>query len=111
MITRFTKIQLLIFAIITLIGGAFVGGRYAKIDRLVVDRSYAVTAQFSDSGGIFAGAQVTYRGIPVGTVDRLELTEDGVDVVLAIDNEWDDIPAGTTLSWSTVQTSVVDEAP
>ena len=45
MITRFTKIQLLIFAIITLIGGAFVGGRYAKIDRLVVDRSYAVTAQ------------------------------------------------------------------
>ena len=26
-------------------------------------------------------------------------------------NEYDDIPAGTTLSWSTVHTSVVDNAP
>ena len=92
MITRFTKIQLLIFAIITLIGGAFVGGRYAKIDRLVVDRSYAVTAQFSDSGGIFAGAQVTYRGIPVGTVDELQFADGGVKAVLDIENSAPDIP-------------------
>jgi phospholipid/cholesterol/gamma-HCH transport system substrate-binding protein len=91
-ITRFTKIQLLIFAIITLIGGAFVGGRYAKIDRLVVDRSYAVTAQFSDSGGIFAGAQVTYRGIPVGTVDELRFGGGGVKAVLDIEDSAPDIP-------------------
>ena len=40
MISRLTKIQLVIFAIVTVLGGAFVGGRYAQIDRLVVDRSF-----------------------------------------------------------------------
>ncbi len=73
MISRLTKIQLVIFAIVTVLGGAFVGGRYAQVDRLVVDRSFPVTAQFKDSGGIFAGAQVTYRGIPVGKVGKLDV--------------------------------------
>jgi phospholipid/cholesterol/gamma-HCH transport system substrate-binding protein len=92
MITRFTKIQLIVFAIVTIIGGAFVGGRYAQIDRLVVDRSYPVTAQFTDSGGIFAGAQVTYRGIPVGTVDKLQFAGDGVKATLDIENSAPKIP-------------------
>lgn len=92
MITRLTKIQLLIFALVTLVGGAFVGGRYAQIDRLVVDRSFPVTAQFSDSGGIFAGAQVTYRGIPVGTVGKLQFDNGGVKATLDIENSAPDIP-------------------
>lgn len=93
MITRLTKIQLIIFAIVTVIGGAFVGGRYAQIDRLVVDRSFPVTAQFTDSGGIFAGAQVTYRGIPVGKVSTLRFDSGGVRVVLDIENSAPKIPA------------------
>jgi len=92
MITRLTKIQLIVFAIITVIGGAFVGGRYAQIDRLVVDRSYPVTAQFSDSGGIFAGAQVTYRGIPVGQVGKLQFDDGGVKATLDIENSAPKIP-------------------
>lgn len=93
MITRRTKIQLLVFAIITALGVSFVGARYARLDELVRDTSYEVEADFAESGGIFAGAEVTYRGVGIGTVDRMELTEDGVRVVLEIDNEWDDIPA------------------
>ena len=87
MISRLTKIQLVIFAIVTLLGGAFVGGRYAQVDRLFVDRSFPVTAQFVDSGGIFAGAQVTYRGIPVGKVGKLEFKDDGVRATLDIEND------------------------
>ena len=86
MISRVTKIQLVIFAIVTLLGGAFVGGRYANIDRLFVDRSYAVTADLKDSGGIFAGAEVTYRGIAVGKVGKLEFTDSGVRATLDIEN-------------------------
>ncbi|MGJ9421999.1 MCE family protein [Aeromicrobium sp. CF3.5] len=93
MTTRLTKIQLVIFAIITLIGGAIVGGRYAQLDRLFIDRTYEVTAQFSDSGGIFAGAQVTYRGIEVGTVGKLTFTPAGVEVRLDIEDSAPDIPA------------------
>ncbi len=87
MITRLTKIQLVVFAIIVIVGAAYVGGRYAQLDRLVVDRTFEVTADFEDSGGIFAGAEVTYRGIAVGKVKRLAFTDGGVDVVLDIEND------------------------
>ena len=86
MITRLTKIQLMIFALVTVLGGAFVGGRYANLDRLFIDRSFPVTADLKDSGGIFAGAEVTYRGIAVGKVGRLEFTEAGVRATLDIEN-------------------------
>jgi phospholipid/cholesterol/gamma-HCH transport system substrate-binding protein len=95
MITRRTKIQLLFFVIITLVGVTFVGARYARLDRVVRDDAYTVVAHFEDSGGIFAGGEVTYRGVRIGKVEKLELTDSGVDVYLDIDNKYDDIPADT----------------
>ncbi len=93
MITRRTKVQLLVFALITLIGVSFVGARYARLDRVFLDQSYTVVAHFADSGGAFQGAEVSYRGVRVGQVKELVLTKDGVDIHLDIDNEFDDIPA------------------
>ncbi len=95
MITQRTKVQLAIFLAITLFGVSFVGAKYAHLDRLVLDDSYEVTAHFADSGGIFAGAEVTYRGLTIGRVDSLKLTGEGVDVRLAIENDHDRIPAKT----------------
>jgi phospholipid/cholesterol/gamma-HCH transport system substrate-binding protein len=94
-ITRRTKVQLLVFAIITLVGVTFVGARYAQLDRLAVDQSYTVVAHYPESGGIFVGGEVTYRGVGIGRVSELELTRDGVDVHLDIDDEWDRIPEDT----------------
>jgi len=91
-ITRRTKVQLLVFAIITLLGVSYVGARYAQLDRVFVDDSYEVTARFPDSGGIFAGGEVTYRGVGIGQVSEMELTSSGVDVVMDIDKAYDDIP-------------------
>ena len=93
MITQRTRVQLVVFALITLIGVSFVGARYARLDRLFVDTSYTVVAHFADSGGIFAGGEVSYRGVRVGQVEKLKLTDAGVDVYLDIDNGYDDIPA------------------
>jgi phospholipid/cholesterol/gamma-HCH transport system substrate-binding protein len=76
----------MIFAIVTVLGGAFVGGRYANLDRLVVDRSFPVTADLKDSGGIFAGAEVTYRGIAVGKVSKLQFTDNGVRATMDIED-------------------------
>ncbi|MFC6288092.1 MCE family protein [Nocardioides sp. GCM10027113] len=95
MITRRTKIQLLVFVLITLIGVSYVGARYARLDRLVVDDAYTVVAHFPESGGIFTGAEVTYRGVRVGQVEHMELTDAGVDVHLSIDNDYDTVPADT----------------
>jgi phospholipid/cholesterol/gamma-HCH transport system substrate-binding protein len=93
MITARTKVQLLVFVIITLLGVSYVGARYANLTRFFVDDSYKVTAHLSESGGIFTGAQVTYRGVSIGRVDSLELTATGVDAVLEIEDENDEIPA------------------
>jgi phospholipid/cholesterol/gamma-HCH transport system substrate-binding protein len=81
--------------IITLFGVTFVGARYAQLDKIFYDDNYTVNVNFEDSGGIFAGGEVTYRGVSVGRVNKLVLTDDGVDVVLDIDNSFDEIPADT----------------
>jgi len=94
-LTTRTKRQLLIFVFITLVGVSFVGARYARLDRLVYDSSYDVNAHVAQSGGIFTGAEVAYRGVGVGQVTDMELTDDGVNVVLRIDKSHDDIPADT----------------
>src|SRR3954470_24176466 len=92
MITSRTKKQLIAFAIITVLGVAFVGGRYAKLDRLFYDSAYAVNAHFAQSGGIFTGAEVTYRGVTIGKVSKMKLTDSGVDVILSINKSEDTIP-------------------
>ena len=92
MITKRTKIQLVIFALITMIGVSFVGARYARLDRLVLDTSYNVVGHFTESGGIFTGAEVSYRGVTVGRVSDMKLTDKGVDVVMSIEKDHKDIP-------------------
>jgi phospholipid/cholesterol/gamma-HCH transport system substrate-binding protein len=95
MITSRTKKQLIAFVILTLLGVTFVGGRYARLDRLFYDSAYNVDAHFAQSGGIFTGAEVTYRGVGVGQVSKMKLTDKGVDVILAIDKGNDKIPKDT----------------
>ena len=92
MITSRTKKQLMVFVVITLLGVSFVGARYAKLGRLFYDSAYTVSAHFEQSGGIFTAAEVTYRGVGIGRVSKMKLTEDGVDVLLAIENKYDKIP-------------------
>jgi phospholipid/cholesterol/gamma-HCH transport system substrate-binding protein len=94
-ITARTKKQLIAFVIITLLGVSYVGARYAKLGQLFYNSAYDVNAHFSQSGGIFPGAEVTYRGVGVGRVSTMRLTRSGVDVVLAIDKSWSRIPADT----------------
>lgn len=86
MISRQTKLQLLVFAIVAVFGLVYAGGRYAGLGSLVpgYDKGYLIKADFKDSGGIFQGAQVTYRGVAVGKVEKLTLIDDGVQLGLRL---------------------------
>ncbi|MEV6701848.1 MlaD family protein [Streptomyces sp. NPDC051453] len=96
MITRTVKIQLLVFATVTAVGVSYVGAQYTGLVDGVLGRGYTVRADFADSGGIFPGAEVTYRGVPVGRVGTLRLTgSDGVSVALDIKDGAPRIPADT----------------
>ncbi len=57
--------------------------------------TYTVVAHFPDSGGIYQGGEVSYRGVKVGQVGKLELTSSGVDVYLDIDKSQATIPSKT----------------
>ena len=96
MITRTVKAQLLAFATVTAVGVSYVGAEYTGLVDDVLGRGYTVRADFADSGGIFQGAEVTYRGVPVGRVGALRLTgTDGVSVSLDIKDGAPRIPADT----------------
>jgi phospholipid/cholesterol/gamma-HCH transport system substrate-binding protein len=81
-ISRQTKLQLMVFGLISVLGLSFTGVRYAGLGRFFQDQGYVVSADFSDSGGIFKGAEVTNRGVPQGKVVSLKLQRDGVRVGL-----------------------------
>lgn len=87
MISKTVRVQLMVFLLITVVGIAYVGGKYAQVDQLLFDDDYTVSASFAESGGIFTGAEVTYRGQPVGRVGELTLLDDGVEVDLDIDKK------------------------
>lgn len=55
----------------------------------VLNPPFAVIADFAASGGVYTNQEVTYRGVAVGKVGVLELNEDGVDIELLIDEEWE----------------------
>ncbi|MFJ8911404.1 MCE family protein [Amycolatopsis sp. NPDC102389] len=95
MITRKTKIQLAVFVVIAVVSVVYAGGKYAGLDRLLGTRGYLVTAQLVDSGGIFVNAEVSYRGVAVGKVASMTLTEHGIDLGLDIDSGAPKIPADT----------------
>ncbi|MFD5324867.1 MCE family protein [Streptomyces sp. NPDC127092] len=95
MITRTVRAQLLAFALVTAVGVSYVGAEYTGLVDRVLDRGYTVRAEFADSGGIYAGAEVTYRGVPVGRVGELRLTgAGGVSVELRLEDH-PAIPADT----------------
>jgi len=83
-ITRQTWLQLIAFAVISVVGVTYTGLTYAGLDRFFVDTGYLVSADFEDSGGIFEAAEVTYRGVPVGTVEDMSLIDDGVRVTMRL---------------------------
>jgi phospholipid/cholesterol/gamma-HCH transport system substrate-binding protein len=94
MILRRVKLQVLAFAVLSLVGISFVGFRYVGLGDALFGGSYTVKADFSTSGGIFTNAAVTYRGVQVGRVGELSLRPDGVRVDLRLDG-------GTTVPAST----------
>ena len=78
MIRRGVKVQLLVVLVITVLGVSYVGARYVGLGSAITGSGYVVNADFAESGGIFQGAEVTYRGVTVGRVDALRLAPHGV---------------------------------
>lgn len=91
-IGRSVVLRLIAFAVVSVLGVGYVAVRYGGLDQLL-GSNFTVHADFPDSGGIFTGAEVTYRGVRVGRVGALHLRDDGVRVDLVVDGGAPPIPA------------------
>lgn len=112
-LTRFVKIQLAIFSVLTVIGLAVMSGVYVKLPAAFGIGVYGVTVQLSATGGLYEHANVSYRGMNVGKVKEVRLTPEGVDAELTVDSD-QKIPSDVTAvvrSVSAIGEQYVDLVP
>ncbi|MDT5001277.1 MAG: phospholipid/cholesterol/gamma-HCH transport system substrate-binding protein [Mycobacterium sp.] len=87
MLTRFIKIQLILFVILTMIALVVLGWYYLRLPALAGLGQYKLYADLPRSGGLYATANVTYRGTAIGKVKTVEPTENGARVEMSIDSD------------------------
>jgi phospholipid/cholesterol/gamma-HCH transport system substrate-binding protein len=91
-LTRFIKIQLVVFTILTLIALVALGWYYLRLPALVGIGQYKLYAELPRSGGLYSTANVTYRGTTIGKVTDVVPTENGVKATMSVDSQFK-IPA------------------
>ncbi|WP_068162423.1 MCE family protein [Rhodococcus phenolicus] len=92
MLSRFVRFQLVAFAVLGLVGLLVTTFVYIQVQSLVGVGRIRVTVDLPTAGGLYRFANVTYRGVEVGKVTAVDLTPDGVQATLSIDDDHD-IPA------------------
>ncbi|GAA4614902.1 MCE family protein [Saccharopolyspora hordei] len=95
MFSRKTKVHLALILVLAVVGIGYTGGEYAGLGRLFGGDGFPVTVRLAESGGLFTNSEVTYRGVSVGRVTGMRLTEEGIDVEVHIDDSAPPIPADT----------------
>jgi phospholipid/cholesterol/gamma-HCH transport system substrate-binding protein len=82
---RRMQIQLALFTVIALVAMALMTLHFMKLPAKIfgVGR-YTVTLQLPQTGGLYSGGNVTYRGTEIGRVDSMRLTPTGVEAVLSL---------------------------
>ncbi|MFI6368849.1 MCE family protein [Nocardia sp. NPDC050630] len=90
--SRLVRYQLIAFALIAVLGVVYVGAKYVRLEHMVGIGEYKVRVDAKQTGGIYKGAEVTYRGVPVGRVGSLELTDSGVAIDLVLDSSAPKVP-------------------
>lgn len=93
MLTRTVRLQLVAFIVIAVVAVVYALFRFAGLGKLFGEEGYTVRMNLADSGGVFSNAEVTYRGVNVGRVGELRLTQDGIQVDLNIGPDAPEIPA------------------
>src|ERR1700742_933529 len=84
MLTRFVRIQLLIFSIIGVVGVIAMVLFYIQAPTLLGIGRMTVTLELPSTGGLYRFSNVTYRGVQVGKVTAVSLTAKGAKATLSL---------------------------
>jgi phospholipid/cholesterol/gamma-HCH transport system substrate-binding protein len=105
-IGRSILVKVTAFAVITVVGVSYVLFHYIGLGKAVFGNGFTAYVDMRDSGGIFSSASVTYRGVDVGRVGKIQLKPDGIRVSLNLDGK---IPIPTDLKASVGNGSAIGE--
>ncbi len=86
MLTKFVRIQLTIFAVLTVVGLIVMATQYVRVPAMVGIGRYDVTVELPATGGLYKNSNVTYRGQTIGVVNAVELSETGVNARLSLES-------------------------
>ncbi|MET9859310.1 MlaD family protein [Streptomyces smyrnaeus] len=93
MLTRAVVLKNIAFLALAAVVLGVIGVRYADVGRYVGIRDYySVRVELARTGGLYEHANVTYRGVSVGRVGALDLTDSGVSAELKIKKSAPRIP-------------------
>jgi phospholipid/cholesterol/gamma-HCH transport system substrate-binding protein len=85
MLTRFVRNQLIIFTIASIIGVGVMLFTYMQVPTLLGLGRINVKVELPAAGGLYKFANVTYRGVQIGKVTDVKLTENGAEATLTLD--------------------------
>ncbi|MCX2931609.1 MlaD family protein [Mycobacterium sp. CVI_P3] len=85
MLTRFVRTQLIIFTIASIVGVAIMLFAYIQVPTLLGLGRLTVKLDLPATGGLYKFSNVTYRGLQIGKVTSIELTDTGAQATLSLD--------------------------
>jgi len=109
--SRLVRYQIIAFLMVTVLGVTYAMTQYVGLPRLLGAGQYHVSVELPGTGGLYAGADVTERGVTVGRVDSVGLQSVGAGDTVAADislNDGTQIPA-SGLKAAIENTSAVGE--
>lgn len=84
--TRQILIQMAVFSAIAIIALSVMVFGYMRLPSLLGVGKYRVTLELPETGGLYPRGNVTYRGVQVGEVRSVDLTDTGVRAELSLDS-------------------------
>jgi phospholipid/cholesterol/gamma-HCH transport system substrate-binding protein len=90
--TRRILIQMAVFVAISAIALVIMVVGYMRLPELLGVGQYRVTLELPETGGLYERSNVTYRGVQVGEVKSVGLTNEGVKAELSLNSDTE-IPA------------------
>jgi phospholipid/cholesterol/gamma-HCH transport system substrate-binding protein len=113
MLDRLTRLQLTIFAIVTVLCVGAISAFYLHLPAAAGIGAYQITAEFKAGGGLYKNANVTYRGVTIGRVEDVGLDNDGVVATMRLntDTPVPDNVTATVKSVSAIGEQYIDLVP
>ncbi|MFD4369424.1 MlaD family protein [Rhodococcus sp. NPDC058521] len=86
-LSKLARVQLALFTVMAVVATWVMLFSYMQVQTQLNIGRISVTLSTSGAGGLYEFANVTYRGVVVGKVTDVSLTDDGVQATLSIDDD------------------------